>query len=250
MVLIFDLKQKISKIALPLLFSSGSSNQSAANSNKVHEPPCTCFRTSLTLSSSTLPSWGIAVQKQEKKKSQGNIFISLRGITSDVLVWDHGSSVFWSLLCVVLSVTTAYIVWWAIYSRFRILPCAKTPRNSSWLPLIQSLCNMGCLKLFFLNLSYLYSSCFEELVSTDLITCPYISLLPAFQLFLLPGAIFFWHLPSPSTFSALWLLNFFSLHGRRNLLPVQQLNTALCHPTLLLCNKDFSWLTLPLQRTE
>lgn len=126
-----------------------------------------------------------------------------------MLVWDHGSSVFWSLLCVVLSITTAYIVCWAIYSRFRIRPCAKTPRKSSWLPLIQSLCNMGCLKLFLLNLSHRYSSCFEELVSTDLITCPYLSLLPAFQLFLLSGAIFFWHLPSPSTFFSPVTLGFF-----------------------------------------
>lgn len=74
-----------------------------------------------------------------------------------------------------------YIVQWEIYSRFRILPCVKTPRNSSWLPLIHSLCNTGCLTHFFLNLSYLQSSCFEELVSTDLITCPYISPLSAFQ---------------------------------------------------------------------
>lgn len=46
-------------------------------------------------SPSTLPSWGTAVHKYEKKKCQGKLFISLRVITSsDILVWDHGSSVF------------------------------------------------------------------------------------------------------------------------------------------------------------
>lgn len=92
MVLIFDLNQKISEIVLPLSFSSESSSQSAANSNKVHESSCAC--TFLTLSS-TLPSWGTAVHTYEKKKCQGKIFIPLRVIiSSDMLVWDHRLSVF------------------------------------------------------------------------------------------------------------------------------------------------------------
>lgn len=76
MVLIFDRNQKISKIVLPFSFSSESSNQSAANSNKVRESSCACACTSLTLPSSTFPSWGTAVHRvgKEKKVKEGHLF--------------------------------------------------------------------------------------------------------------------------------------------------------------------------------